>query len=86
MSRIRKFVTYRIRKNVENIQTYRESNCRGHSNPVDRRVERANIDTHHRNIVARYLTDEQTYQSNTLGINCNTFHLFAAAVKSLDCW
>ena len=47
--RIRKFVTYRIRKNVtyreqtENReQTDSESNYRGHSNPVDCRVEWAN--------------------------------------------
>ena len=40
-SRIRKFVTYR--EHTENTQrTDREFNYRGHSNPVDHRVEQAN--------------------------------------------
>ena len=38
--RIRKFVTYR--EYTKTTQTDRESNYRGHSNPVDCRVERAN--------------------------------------------
>ena len=49
-SRIRKNVTQREhthREQTENReQTDRESNYRGHSNPVDHRVERANI-VHH---------------------------------------
>ena len=39
-SRIRKFVTKPRRTHI---QTDRESNYRGHSNPMDHRVERANI-------------------------------------------
>ena len=38
-SRIRKFVTYR---EYTDRQTDKESKYRGHSNPVDRQVERAN--------------------------------------------